>query len=126
MTFIRLTIVRGYTIGQQFETGKATDQCFVVGRRQGSNMVVADKRMSREHFEIQRLDGQWKLKDLGSSNGTWVNEIRIDEVNLQNGDIVEAGDTRFMVSIYNQPSSPRDLSQPGSRKNRRVIRRLFR
>ena len=106
MNSIRLTIVSGYNVGQKADYGKHRDGHFCVGRNRSADMVVADKRMSRKHFEIRQKDLIWELKDLGSSNGTRVNEVRVDEICLDNGDVIEAGDTRFRVSIFNQFGSP--------------------
>lgn len=67
----------------------------VIGR--GTEKVdfrVPDQAISRQHAEFSFRDGQWAVRDLGSSNGTFVNETRIGEsVLLANGDQVRCGST---------------------------------
>lgn len=64
-----------------------------VGREAPSGLVIADTRISRQHFEITFTQGRHSIKDLSSRNGTWVNGSRITEIALKDGDIIEAGGT---------------------------------
>ena len=69
-----------------------------IGREPGNQLVVNDAKASSHHAEI-RPDGRgYSIIDLGSTNGTFVNEQRLlPNVTrpLQSGDIVRIGDTRF-------------------------------
>jgi len=68
----------------------------VVGREE-SDIVAADKTLSARHFEIENRDGQFFARDLGSTNGTMVNGSPLtDEVQLTDGDRIEAGKTTFV------------------------------
>ena len=49
----------------------------VLGRSSGCQLVFADDTVSRRHAELRLDDGRWMLRDLGSSNGTWVNGRRM-------------------------------------------------
>ena len=52
---------------------------FVIGREPDCDLVLEDARVSRHHAQIEVLDdGRVILRDLGSSNGTFVGEQRID------------------------------------------------
>jgi len=67
-------------------------QTFVIGRDAGNQIVLNDKLVSRQHAHLIVLDnGQVVIKDLGSSNGTFVNGNRITETQLNPGDIVKCG-----------------------------------
>lgn len=64
----------------------------VIGRSNGLPQEVPDRTMSRQHF---RLEGA-ELTDLGSSNGTWVNDRRREALALVHGDVVRAGRQIFV------------------------------
>lgn len=66
-----------------------------VGRRPESNIVLADPNVSRAHAEIRPHGDGFLLIDLGSTNGTKVNGVRIDQRVLQDGDELMFGNTRM-------------------------------
>jgi len=82
--------------GQVVEVG-ADEQ--TIGREQTCNVVVADSEISREHVSVRLLpDGRAELRDLGSSNGTFVNGVRIQgSVALAGGEQVRIGQTDIEV-----------------------------
>ena len=63
----------------------------VLGRSSGCQLVFADDTVSRRHAELRLVDGRWMLRDLGSSNGTWVNGRRVMEAEVAPGDDVQLG-----------------------------------
>ncbi len=67
-------------------------QILSIGRDATNQIVINDTMVSRQHAQLTILDnGQVLLKDLGSSNGTFINGNRITESFLQKGDIVKCG-----------------------------------
>jgi len=69
-------------------------QTFNIGRKTSNDIVLDDKMVSRQHAQLIVLDnGQITIKDLASSNGTFVNGNKITESNLKAGDIVKCGNT---------------------------------
>lgn len=68
-----------------------------------------DRLLSREHFRIEVSPPLCDLVDLGSTNGTKVNGLRVDRVRLRDGDIVAAGDSAIelgLVEITPGPTPP--------------------
>jgi hypothetical protein len=63
----------------------------LLGRSSGCHLVFADDTVSRRHAELRFDDGRWMLRDLGSSNGTWVNGRRVMEAEVAPGDEVQLG-----------------------------------
>jgi len=63
----------------------------VLGRSPGCELVFADDTVSRRHAELRCDEGRWMLRDLGSSNGTWVNGRRVMEAEVAPGDEVQLG-----------------------------------
>jgi sigma-54 dependent transcriptional regulator, acetoin dehydrogenase operon transcriptional activator AcoR len=60
------------------------------------DIAVPDRAMSRRHAVMIWKRTHWTLRDAGSKNGTCVNGVRVTEVALQGGDLVEAGSTTFV------------------------------
>lgn len=65
----------------------------IIGRLGESDLVLADPGVSRRHAEVRREDGRYVISDLGSTNGTMVNEATIGERVLEEGDRITVGRT---------------------------------
>lgn len=65
----------------------------LVGRGQDCDIVLGHPTISSQHcvVECHDDDGQWHIEDLESTNGTFVNGVRVDEIPLSPGDIVGIG-----------------------------------
>jgi predicted component of type VI protein secretion system len=69
-----------------------------LGRAQRADVVVADPTVSAEHARISRAGRGWVVTDLGSTNGTRVNDARVDgETRIAPGDVVVLGNVRLKV-----------------------------
>ena len=66
------------------------------GRHPESDIFLDDITVSRRHVEFHRTDGSYRVHDVGSLNGTYVNRDRIDDALLQNGDEVRIGKFRLV------------------------------
>jgi len=68
----------------------------LIGRELPSNdVILANPTVSRKHAKIECLQGRFMLYDLESANGTFVNEAKIRQCELQDGDEVRLGRARF-------------------------------
>lgn len=65
----------------------------IIGRLGESDVVLSDPGASRRHAEVRRQDGGFVIADLGSTNGTMVNESSIGERTLEEGDRITIGRT---------------------------------
>jgi hypothetical protein len=85
-----------------------------IGRAPDNGLVLADSRASRHHARLYGRRGALILTDLGSTNGSWVNDRRIDEMALGEGDQVRIGDTILVVESVD-PAEPAESSpeRPG-------------
>ena len=63
----------------------------LLGRAPTCQLVFADDTVSRRHAELRLVEGRWMLRDLGSSNGTWVNGRRVMEAEVAPGDDLQLG-----------------------------------
>ena len=68
-----------------------------LGRSSSCELVFTDDTVSRRHAELRIVEGRWMLRDLGSSNGTWVNGRRVMEAEVAAGDDVLLGHCRFRM-----------------------------
>jgi pSer/pThr/pTyr-binding forkhead associated (FHA) protein len=71
------------------------DEVVTVGRSPESYIFLDDVTVSRQHAEIARGDSGYRIRDVGSLNGTYVNRVRVDAVDLRNGDEIQIGKYRF-------------------------------
>jgi len=95
--------------GQWFLQGEAGDHSpwnvpvnkdeYILGRNSDCDLVLNDHSVSRRHCRIfVRRDELWAV-DLGSSNGTWLNGVKLDEERpLRNGDLLKLGRLEFQLS----------------------------
>lgn len=76
---------------------------FVVGRSSKASFpMIRDVMLSREHFRVESRDHSFQLIDLGSTNGTKVNGLRVERVLLREGDVIAAGQSGFRVQFVGE------------------------
>ncbi len=69
-----------------------------LGRAERASLVLADPAVSAEHARLALLDGQWVISDLGSTNGTLLNQALVQgDAALEPGDVVALGNVRLKV-----------------------------
>ncbi len=75
----------------------------IVGRKNNCDLRVPLSSVSRHHCELLLEDDAVVLKDLGSSNGTFCNDKRVQETDLEPGDRISIGPVVFTVVIDGEP-----------------------
>jgi hypothetical protein len=92
----RLVATGGTYLGQVFPLSGTA----VIGRDAANGIALdRDTTASRRHAQISAEGAGFRIQDLGSSNGTFVNGARVTEVVLQPGDEVSIGGTRFRFEV---------------------------
>lgn len=99
-----------FTGDQDFELNP--DHVYVVGRAVTSDIPIFDPTISRRHAELRVVKGGVSLKDLGSSNGTFINGTKVTEGTLAANDSVTFGKVVFQLTAPDQaPSRPGSTGQ---------------
>lgn len=81
---------------QTGRTYKVAAPASVIGReRATADVVLTDPNISRRHAELKLDGGDWHIIDLRSTNGTFVNDVEVDECIVRNGDLITVGLTNL-------------------------------
>ncbi len=75
------------------------------GRSKQADFTIESARSSRKHFSIVKLNNVFCLKDLGSSNGTYLNKQPVpanQEIELKSGDVISTEDHKFIFEIKDE------------------------
>ncbi len=75
----------------------------VIGRQTDVAIRIPSQNVSRHHCEVSIADHKVVIKDLGSSNGTYVNKKRVTQADLKPGDKISVGGKVFVVRVNGIP-----------------------
>lgn len=78
---------------------------YVLGREKGCALRVPSGQVSRRHCVFEVLEFGVSVRDLKSSNGTWVNAVRVTDAVLEAGDLVAVGPLVFVIRIDGEPET---------------------
>ncbi len=84
------------------------DRIVVIGRARDADVHLDDPSLSRRHCEVRKNHGLWVLRDLGSFNGTYCNNLAISEHKLQHDDQVQLG--MSVLTFQLSPDERRQMS----------------
>jgi len=90
-----LVQIYGNTLGRKTELTSSV----LIGRGDECDIVLAADSVSRKHALVEPCSSGTRLRDLDSTNGTYVNDEPVEEVLLRHGDLVKVGDTIFKFLV---------------------------
>ncbi len=121
----QLVVVDGPNRGKKVSLNKNLTK---IGKRETNDLVLLDKTVSRNHLEIEYSADSFLLRDLGSTNGSFLNGSRVKEAYLSPGDLIKAGNTTIEFVAYDEKVKiePSDKEEFGlmvgkSRKMRQIF-----
>ncbi len=92
----RLVVASGPDRGRSFE---AEGDRVAVGTVPGADLVLTDRTVSRIHMEVAAREEGFLLRDLGSTNGTWLEGYRVKEVYLRDGARLGLGQSEVVFQV---------------------------
>ena len=82
-----------------------------IGRGSNNDFTLADHSVSRVHAEVRGSEhGGVTLVDLESLNGVFVNDTRIESVQLRDGDVVDIGDVRMRFTLHDESHAAQEVT----------------
>ena len=113
-----VTVIEGPDAGARFAVEDVTTTRVLLGQSPVCTVRLSDRTVSRRHAALQAAEGAVRLVDLGSSNGTFVNDVRVADAYLRGGESVVVGSTRLRIDI---DATPHSVATPTITRFQRVI-----
>ncbi|MGZ8842544.1 MAG: sigma 54-interacting transcriptional regulator [Pyrinomonadaceae bacterium] len=82
----------------------------LIGRQAGATLKIGNASVSRRHAVIEKEGDRFVIADLGSRNGTFVNDVPVRRRELQHGDRVRIGESQFFF-LYEETEEPKRTSE---------------
>src|SRR5262245_27965844 len=105
----KLVVAKGKTAVKEIPLGSVQT---IIGRRNDCALRIPSPLVSRQHCELKCNGSQLVVRDLGSSNGTFVNGSKVKQKQLKSGDTLGVGPITFIVKLGSEAMSPSDTARP--------------
>jgi signal transduction histidine kinase len=118
----QLIVIAGADRGKRFTL---KDLTVGVGRHSSNAIQLADNRISRHHLELRATPTGYTLADLGSGNGTHLNDKPVHQSELRPGDRIALGDTVLLFATDGSTGTASvNIAEPGSSRLSGVVRSI--
>jgi pSer/pThr/pTyr-binding forkhead associated (FHA) protein len=104
-----VVILSGEAAGTEFELSQPNVS---IGRGGEAHWAFDDDAMSKEHAALEFANGGIRLRDLGSMNGTRLNDSEVKAADLKNGDRFQLGQHVFQFVLEKRPKQPKTYVIP--------------
>lgn len=105
----RLVVIEGPVVGAQFPLVR---ERLILGRGPDVDLAFDDEEMSRQHLILDFRRGAYRLRDLDSTNGTFLNGNRVHSGELKHGDRFEIGGVSLQILIEEREREPEAYELP--------------
>ena len=95
-----VVVKRGPNAGSRFRLDQPVT---TAGRHPGSDILLDDVTVSRRHAEFRLENGEFRIVDIGSLNGTYLNRKPVQSAALANGDEIQIG--KFRLVFLTRPTT---------------------
>jgi DNA-binding NtrC family response regulator len=130
-----LVVTDGPERGRAYRLDATMPVRALVGTSPACEVRVTDREVSRRHAALERIGNSLRITDLGSTNGTWVDRVKVVEADLQGGEMLRVGATMFRVDLEDvdpadrgpggQPPLPSEINFGRVVGASREMRRLY-
>ncbi|NBD32125.1 MAG: FHA domain-containing protein [Cyanobacteria bacterium] len=115
-----------YIDGSPEQTRNVAQDQLILGRLPECDVYLPYSEISRRHCQFRRIAaGQWRIEDLGSTNGTLLNQGRVEKPTLiQDGDIIQIGNVTVKVKLATESAasaSEANFSPPEEHREQKTI-----
>jgi DNA-binding NtrC family response regulator len=97
---VKLSVVDGNDRGRELAARRGAVR---VGTAEDNDLVLRDDSVSRRHFELKLRGDEVRVLDLGSTNGTFIDGLRVIEAVLSPGALIRLGSTAIRVTPIEEP-----------------------
>lgn len=116
-----LQIIHGYLLGltppiEEMQLALVGEK-IRIGRDAKNDLVIAHKSVSSKHAELNYVDGQWRLDDLKSTNGSFINGEKITHTMIKPGQLINIGQIKLVYnlnSIQEESDAPEEIMNGGN------------
>jgi len=107
----KLAAIAGPLAGQTFLLGH---QALTIGRDRANGVQLRDPAVSRQHCVVEPMGGRFRLRDLGSRQGTFVNGLPVRQRILEEGDRITVGNSAFLFLQEEEQPDASSASLPAA------------
>jgi two-component system, NtrC family, response regulator HydG len=98
----RLTVLEGADAGRTFALDGELPSPMLIGQSESCNVRLSDRHASRRHASLDVAGNRAHLVDLGSTNGTFVNDVAVLDAYLRGGEVLRIGETTLRVELEHE------------------------
>ena len=102
-----LFVIQGADQGKRFEL---KSPAVALGRENSNPIRIHDTEVSRRHAEVRQVDNLYRVVDLGSANGTYLNGQLVEQSEIHSGDRIQVGQTVMLFSEGASGATDRDIA----------------
>ncbi len=83
------------------------DKSVTIGRGPGVDIAVDESSLSKQHAALEFVSDGFRVRDMNSTNGTFVNGSQVQSCELKHGDRLELGECGFQLVIEKRKTAPK-------------------
>ena len=95
----QLRVIAGPDEKKKFDLNQKSTR---IGKKEDNDVVLLDNTVSRHHIAIEMTSDAFLLKDLGSTNGTYINDLKVKEAYLTPGDVIKIGNSEIEFVAFDE------------------------
>jgi transcriptional regulator with GAF, ATPase, and Fis domain len=95
----QLRVLSGPDEKKKFDLNRKSTR---IGKKEDNDVMLMDNTVSRHHVEIEQTADSYLLKDMNSTNGTYINGLKVKEAYLSPGDVIKIGSSEIEFVAFDE------------------------